>query len=130
MISSNVRFVALATVLVFGLTAASQSALAGELSEADRAEINQLISAIEHSDCTFIRNSSEHDAKTAASHLRLKLKRGGKYISDSEGFIDRLASKSSWSGKPYHIQCPSLPKMTSGQWLTEKLIALRENPVS
>jgi len=85
------------------------------------AEIEFLITAIGHSDCTFIRNGSRHDAAAAESHLRLKYRRGKRYAPTAELFIERLASASSMSRKPYQIQCPGHEAVPSGDWLTARL---------
>ncbi|MCZ6559993.1 MAG: DUF5329 family protein, partial [Gammaproteobacteria bacterium] len=36
-------------------------------------------------------------------------------------FIENLASKSSMSGKPYHIECESDKQIAFGLWLTQLL---------
>ena len=55
----------------------------------------------------------------------MKYRRGKKYAPTAEKFIERLASKSSWTGKPYQILCPGVPASNSGEWLTSQLEALR-----
>ena len=95
---------------------------------ADRAEteIDHLITTVGESGCTFIRNGSRHDAEDAASHMRLKYRRGKRYATSAELFIERLASKSSFSGKPYAIECPGSGAVPSGEWLTARLQEYRE----
>ena len=88
-------------------------------------EINQLIQAVEQSGCTFHRNGKAHDAQDGADHLRLKLKRGGKYADTAEHFIERLASKSSWTGKPYMIELPNGKQQTMQSWLEAELAKIR-----
>ena len=84
-------------------------------------EIDHLITTVGESGCTFIRNGSRHDAEDAASHMRLKYRRGKRYAPTAELFIERLASKSSFSGKPYAIECPGSGAVPSGEWLTARL---------
>lgn len=115
----------LAHTLMVTLLLSVTGVAAGDIDQTQLNEIHQLIAAIETSNCQFIRNGSRHDSDTAANHLRLKLKRGGSYISNSEEFIDRLASKSSWSGKAYTIECPNQDTLTSSQWLHRELLELR-----
>lgn len=93
------------------------------IAAADRAEdeIEYLIAAVGESGCTFIRNGSRHDAGNAASHMRLKYRRGKRYAATAELFIERLASKSSLTGKPYRIECPGSDAVPSGEWLTARL---------
>ena len=85
------------------------------------ADIEYLLTALGQSDCTFIRNGKEHSATEAESHLRMKYERGRKYADNADQFIDRLASKSSWSGKPYYIQCPGEDQQQTSAWLTQRL---------
>ena len=87
-------------------------------------EIRALIHAVAESECEFNRNGSLHSAEAAAEHLELKYSRGKRYADSAEAFIERLASKSSWSGKPYRMICNGETQLT-GDWLTARLIALR-----
>lgn len=84
-------------------------------------EIDYLLTEIGHSDCTFIRNGSRYDAADAEAHLRMKYSRGKRYVSTTEQFIERLASQSSLSKKPYHIECGDDGQIASGQWLMQRL---------
>lgn len=88
-------------------------------------EIHALIDTIENSQCLFHRNGSEYSAEDAADHLRLKLSRGAKYAKTPEQFIDNLASKSSWSGKAYFIDCPSQEKQQMNIWFHQQLKEIR-----
>lgn len=88
-------------------------------------EIIALVELVEKSQCLFHRNGSTYSAQDAADHLRLKLRRGAKYAKTAENFIDNLASKSSWSGKPYFIECPSTGKQKMNTWFHQKLFELR-----
>jgi hypothetical protein len=90
------------------------------------AEIEYLLTTIGSSDCTFIRNGKRHDAQDAEAHLRMKYRRGKRYAPTSEKFIERLASSSSLSKKPYYIECESEERMAFGQWLMRRLIELRK----
>jgi hypothetical protein len=99
------------------------------LADTAEAEIDNLLSSIGRSDCVFIRNGKRHNAADAEDHLRMKLRRGKRYVTTAETFIERLASSSSMSKKPYYIECPGQEMMPSGQWLMQRLDELRENPV-
>ncbi|RDV24529.1 hypothetical protein DXV75_13520 [Alteromonas aestuariivivens] len=90
-------------------------------------EIQHLIDEVSQSGCTFIRNGEAHVASQAAEHLKLKWRRGHKYVHSAEDFIDRLATESSWSGEAYLIQCPDAPTLTSHDWLYRKLSQLRDD---
>ena len=92
-----------------------------------RAEIGGLMQALEDSGCRFQRNGSWHDAAEARSHLQRKydylLKRG---LADSaEQFIERAASLSSISGKPYRVACPGRAEQDAAPWFRQQLLRLR-----
>ena len=89
------------------------------------AEIEHLIQSIAESGCTFVRNGKRHTPSAAESHLRMKLRRGKRYVSDAESFIERLASKSSMSKKPYFIECDGDEPVPSGEWLRQRLSEYR-----
>jgi|GEM_PF-515690 len=93
--------------------------------DASSAEIEYLLTTMSASDCTFIRNGKEYDAADAESHLRMKYRRAKRYAPTTELFIERLASKSSMSGKPYYIECAGADRITSGEWLTALLMKYR-----
>ncbi len=112
------KFSLIATTLVLSNT------LLGETGVDE--EVRLLIDSVAQSGCIFERNGSSYVAGDAADHLALKFRRGKKYAKTTENFIDRLASKSSLSGNPYHIDCPGQDKMTSGDWLHHKLTSLRQ----
>jgi hypothetical protein len=112
-------------LLLFIASMAIASPSRAEISAIAAAEIDGLLQQVQISDCVFIRNDSEHDAEDAADHLRLKLKRGKKYVGNSEQFIDRLASKSSWTGKPYTVRCPGQEERAANEWLYELLDTVR-----
>jgi hypothetical protein len=92
-----------------------------------RQEISQLIGHLAASGCRFNRNGSWYDASQAVSHLNRKyeylLKRD--LVPNAEAFIDRAASESSASGKPYLVKCGDAPEMTSAAWFREALEKLR-----
>jgi serine/threonine protein phosphatase PrpC len=84
-------------------------------------EIDYLLATVGDSDCTFIRNGKGYAAKSAQDHLQMKRKRGKRYYDSADEFIDRIASKSSFSGKPYLIQCGDDPEQTAAAWFTALL---------
>lgn len=111
-------------MLIVTLAVAIPSTAATQI-EADR-EIERLIQYVEASGATFTRNGSEYNAEEAAAHLRLKWRNGKKYAATAEEFIDNLATKSSFSGKPYWITEPGKAKVPSGEWLKQALAAIRQ----
>lgn len=88
-------------------------------------EIDFLLATVAGSDCVFIRNGKEYDGEDAQKHLQMKRERGRKHYDNSEEFIERIASQSSWSGKPYRIRCGA-DEENAGDWFTSLLEAFRE----
>lgn len=114
------RWAAIAVLGWFFLVTAAAGANEAET------EINRLIDAVAVSDCQFIRNGKTYDAHKAAEHLRLKYRRGRRYADTAEHFIERLASKSSMSRKPYFMECADQPRIETGAWLTHALAMIRQ----
>jgi hypothetical protein len=90
------------------------------------AAINYLLSFVEESDCTFIRNNKGHTAKEAVSHMRRKYAHFKDKIKTPEDFIRLSASKSLISGKPYRVRTRTGELMKSEVWLLEALEAYRQ----
>ena len=89
------------------------------------AEIDYLLDTVVASDCTFIRNGKEHEPEAAKDHLNLKRRKGKKYYSNADEFIENLASSSSWSGKPYHIRCGDDEAQLAKDWFSAVLAQYR-----
>lgn len=90
------------------------------------AEIDYLLTAVGNSGCTFIRNGKRHDSRSAEDHLRMKYRKGKRYATSSEAFIERLASNSYLSKKLYYIECEGEEKVPSGDWLLARLAEYRK----
>lgn len=92
-----------------------------------RHEIDGLMQALASSGCRFQRNGSWHDAGEARSHLQRKydylLRRG--LADTAEQFIERAASRSSLSGKPYRVACPGHAEQDAAPWFRQQLLRLR-----
>jgi len=91
---------------------------------ADNEEINYLLTYLANSDCTFIRNGDEHEAEKSSDHLEMKYNHVKRRIKTAEDFINKIASKSSLSRKPYEVQCGDV-RIPSKQWLENALEAHR-----
>lgn len=100
---------------------------AAPLAPAVRAEIDSLLAALEKSGCEFSRNGAWHAPKDARVHLLRKLEylEGKNAVQSTEQFIERAASTSSSSGKPYLVRCGKAAPVESRAWLTAQLAALR-----
>jgi hypothetical protein len=91
--------------------------------------IERLIRAVElRKDMKFIRNGSEYDCSDAAKFLRGKLEAMGKDVTTAREFIERIASKSSMSGEPYHVKFADGRTMLASQFLSEELKRLEAQP--
>lgn len=94
---------------------------------AARAEIDALLGALATSGCRFQRNGDWHTAAEARAHLQQKLLaiEALGTLASAEQFIAKAASGSSLSGKPYLVRCGDAVEVTSADWLTARLRALR-----
>ena len=90
-------------------------------------EVNFLLGYLEGSSCEFYRNGTWHDSKAAQAHLRDKYNylAARNQIGTTEDFIEKAATKSSLSGKPYAVRCTGVT-VTSDQWLREQLARFRK----
>jgi hypothetical protein len=69
----------------------------------------------------FYRNGSEYDAKSAAKFLTAKWNKQKKGINSAEEFIEKVATKSSTSGKPYLIKLEDGKQVECGPYLSGRL---------
>jgi hypothetical protein len=101
--------------LILFLLGSSLGAQAADLSPAQSARIEYLIGKIESlPNAQFIRNGTSYDAKSAAGHLRLKLRNAGSRVKSAEDFIRDCASQSSMSGMPYLVRFSDGRVISSG----------------
>jgi hypothetical protein len=113
-------------LLAAAAVALSQAALASPQGPA-KDEIEHLLAYVAASPCTFVRNGSEYPPQKAREHLEDKYRFAGSRISTAEQFIEYLATKSSFSGEPYHVHCGKTDAL-SGAWLTAELKRYRSAP--
>lgn len=91
-------------------------------------EIEYLLEFIENSDCTFIRNGKAHDTENGLEHIEKKYAHFKKKIKTAEDFINRSASGSLISGKPYIVDCPNAKgRIKSSNWLLKELANFRKH---
>lgn len=92
-------------------------------------EISHLLDYLQHSGCEFNRNGSWYKAPDAVKHLNKKyeylLKKG--WVSSAEVFIERAATESSMSGKPYLVKCGASEALESKLWFSKELSAFRQS---
>ena len=88
----------------------------------EKGRIEGLISHVENlKDAKFIRNGSTYDAKSAAKFLRGKWQANEKAIQTADDFIEKAASISTTTGKPYLIQFSDGREVKCGEYLKEEL---------
>ena len=102
-------------------------AFAGPVAPPVRAEIDALLAKLETSGCDFQRNGQWYKASDAKAHLLRKLDylEDKSLVATTEQFIERAASTSSRSGKPYFVRCGSAAPVESAAWLRDMLKAQR-----
>jgi hypothetical protein len=103
-------------------------AMATESETTAKQEIEHLIAHLASSGCEFNRNGSWYSAARAVSHLKRKYQ----YLAErnlaptAEAFIERAASESSASGKPYLVRCGGQAEVKSSTWFSAALAKFRE----
>jgi hypothetical protein len=95
-----------------------------------RAEIDALLYRLQASGCQFQRNGDWYGAADARTHLLRKLEyiERRRTLQSTEQFIDLIGSSSSASGEAYRVKCGTAAPVTSRQWLTRELSAVRTLP--
>lgn len=103
------------------------ASLAHSADETMDVEIDHLLAVVGESECTFVRNGMEYAAGDASDHLAMKRRRGKRYYESADEFIENIASKSSWSGKPYQIRCDDEAAVPAGEWFGRVLTEFRDS---
>ena len=113
-------------VLLAGAGGLSGSAHAA-LDATGHREVSALLAFVGSSRCTFIRNGSVYSATQAQAHLQQKLDYllRKDMVNSAEQFIERAGSESSFSGKPYKVNCDGKEQL-SADWLRDELQRLRQ----
>jgi len=75
---------------------------------------------------TFMRNGDEHNAANAAKHMQAKFDHFKDEIVTAEDFIDRCASRSEVTGKPYQVKLSNGVVRDAKEFLTAELHTLRK----
>jgi hypothetical protein len=113
-------------VILLWLLALRFSALQAQQPPTMQVEVNYLLSYVETSGCSFYRNGSWYDGARARAHLQTKYDylAARNLVGSADEFIDKGASKSSFSGKPYKIRCGTA-EVESGPWFHGALARFR-----
>ncbi len=95
----------------------------------EQSRIERLIRFVEsQKDMKFIRNGSEYSCAEAAKFLRGKLESMGGEVTTAREFIERIASKSSMSGQPYHVKFADGRLIPAAQFLADELKRMDARP--
>ena len=91
-------------------------------------EVNLLLGFVKDSGCDFQRNGSWHTAHEAQVHLRDKFNdlNARNRLETAEQFIEKAASESSLTGRPYMVRCNGGSLISSNRWLSDELLRLRK----
>jgi hypothetical protein len=96
------------------------------------AEIKKIEMLIEQvrdlKDAEFVRNGSSYNSKHAATFLRRKWQANGSSVQTARDFIDKVASESGTSGKPYLIRFNDGKEIQSREFLLARLQNLENAP--
>jgi hypothetical protein len=84
-------------------------------------EIEQLLKIIESSGLTFIRNGEEATSSEAAAHLREKWHNTRPKIMTIDGFIEKIASRSSVTNQRYQVKLIDGSVVDVETWLRQQL---------
>jgi predicted neuraminidase len=114
---------ATAPAMMFAGVAAS-----GDIPDAQRTEVQQLLAFIDRSGCVIDRNGVRHPAAEARPHIEKKYEYFRDRIRSTEDFIALAASRSTLSDKPYEVECPGKPARPTRDWLLEELQRIRSAP--
>jgi hypothetical protein len=113
----------LSLLLVFSVHCPLQ---AQELPAPEKEKVEALIKHLEGlKDAKFVRNGVEYDAATAAKFVRGKWDANAAQIKTAKDFIEKAASVSSTSGKPYLIRFKDGKEVKSRDYLLAELEKLK-----
>lgn len=110
------------TVLLLLPLATPTLLLAQALEPAEKQKIETLIKQVRAlKDARFIRNGSSYSADNAATFLRRKWQANESNVKTARNFIDKVASFSGTSGKPYLIRFNDGREIKSQEFFLEEL---------
>ncbi|MSR31289.1 MAG: hypothetical protein EXR99_07275 [Gemmataceae bacterium] len=113
--------------MLLSLLAFLGSAVEEGLPPEEKKKIEALIEVVEKlPGAKMLRNGAEYDAKTAGRFLRGKWDSSKKQIKSVQDFLDKAATVSSTSGKPYEILFGNGKKVTAKEFFLEELERLKK----
>jgi hypothetical protein len=134
MAASQLPILGFASVLLASLmTVLGVASLGGanSLSRAETQKIEALISrASSLKDAQFVRNGSSYSAHEAAIFLRRKWQANDSVVRSARDFIDKVASFSGTSGKPYLIRFKDGKEIKSREFFLDELEKIEKRSAS
>ncbi len=122
------RQLAVGVSRVLLLLAVAAVVRADEKPATEEQKIEALLKHVEDMrDAKMVRNDREYDAKTAARFLRGKWEANEAGIKTAKDFIEKAASVSSTTGRPYLIRFKDGKEMKSGAYLLAELEKLEKS---
>ena len=118
-------------LLVLALGSAIPSFVQAQaLPTAERQKIEALIKYVgDLKDTKFIRNGSSYEVSTAVRFLRGKWESNDAQVKTARDFIDKVASFSGTSGKPYLIRFKDGKEIPSREFLAAELQKIESAPI-
>ena len=108
--------------ILFLVVALSELTIGAPQSDVEKKKIEFLLNQIANlKGAKFWRNGSSHSPKEAVDHLRMKWTKAGGSVKTAQDFIQKIASKSSVSGKAYEIEFADGKKTELKDFLYQKL---------
>jgi hypothetical protein len=99
--------------------------LRGEQIDTVDKTVQHLIGHVSESGLTFIRNADRYSSIEAAEHMNNKYQHFRGDIEIAEDFIERCASRSLLSGKPYLVIDEQGERVRTSEWLEAELADYR-----
>jgi hypothetical protein len=123
-------FIRILTIGWLILTVASGIAQAFGIPPAEQKKIESLILGVEQmTNAEFIRNGKNYKASIAAEFLRRKWKARQTEVRSATDFIDKVASFSSTTGKPYFVRWNNGQEKLSAEYFRAQLSLLEGRSV-
>ena len=119
-----IKIILMGSVLLFSFTIPPECR--ADVPEAQKPEVQHLLDYLKNSGCQMERNGSKHDAQEAVEHIQKKYDYYKDDIKTTEDFIERSASRSSLSGRAYHVLCPGEDARPTADWLKDELERYRK----
>ena len=117
-----IRYLTWSIFWLFVILAAPSFLHAQSLPATEKQKIEVLIKQVgELKDAQFIRNSSTYEVASAVRFLRGKWNANAAEVKSARDFIDKVASASGTSGKPYLIRFKDGRELTSREFLLAEL---------